>query len=217
MRITTIVTSGQRAAVEAALTAARLVVARIEEAKLLELAVPDREDGIAAYKPLNVWGAGEDSGELYCTREMLWCDVEGETNHHRLTGADVAELTGLLRTAAEQDPNVFNPGELASGAWELDLDAVLALGAADAADRLVALIAELKVDEIDLDDLVHDTASRRASDDFNNGEAHDAVHGDQEEIASEVNNGGVRDQARFLIDRLGEAEAFAAVKIHHAS
>lgn len=207
MRIKNIATADQRAAVTAAIEAARLVVDRIAEAKLLELAIPDREDGVTAYRPLNVWGEGTtDKDERFCTREWLWCDVAGEDGHHRLTDDDVTKLTELLRNAADRDPNVFNPGELASGAWELDLDAVLAAAGSDAAERLVALIGELQLEDIDLDDLV-DTAGAPMP-----PASHDEVIAANDAI-QEANDNGVTAQAQFLVDKLGETEAFAAVKL----
>ena len=51
--------------------------------------------------------------------------------------------------------------------------------------RMVALAEELRIEDIDLDDLVHDLVSRMGSD---------------------INNGGIHDQITYLLGELGEAD-----------
>ncbi|HEX8345354.1 MAG TPA: hypothetical protein VF657_11575 [Actinoplanes sp.] len=45
--------------------------------------------------------------------------------HHILRPDDVRQVEAFLKTAGDTEPYLFQPGEPASGAWQLDIDAVL--------------------------------------------------------------------------------------------
>ncbi len=134
MRITTITTDEQRIAVLHAAEAATLVADRLPGAHLIELAAQDCPEGIIrAYDLFQVWPAPVDSPQL-------WCDhvpYDGWEPAGKLTDEDVDRIQWLLRAAGEADPNVFDPGELAATAWQLDIPKVLAVAEYDAVGRLL--------------------------------------------------------------------------------
>lgn len=198
MRITKIETAEQRDAVTRAATAAALIVERLDGAEIAEFSAIDNEaSGLHSYRLLNVWGGGEDRGTDYCTRPHLWCNDGKAGPDHGLTADDVLRIETLVRGAGEMDPNVFAAGELAGGVWDLDLLALAKHDEDAATARLVKVIADRGIDEIDIDELVEEAAAPP------NGEA--------AEVPDEVSNGGPAEQARYLIQKLGQSEAFAAI------
>jgi hypothetical protein len=198
MRITTITTADQRSAVTTAAIAAGLIQERLDTAVLAEFAAEDNAgQGRFPYRLLTVWSDGEDSGEIYCTRELLWSTDAEHGPTHGLSTDDVLRIETVIKSAGDLDPNIFGAGELAQGVWELDLEAILTAAEGDAAARLVELIGERGITDVDLDDLV-DTAA--ATND-----------GQPTTVPMDVAEGGIDEQARYLIRQLGETEAFAAV------
>jgi hypothetical protein len=85
--------------------------------------------------------------------------------------------------------------------------------------RLIGLTDSLGVCEGDLDELVHELHGETASQAYNDGEgpadapqAHDELHDAAEAAASQINNGGVEAQVRFLVEQLGESDTEARIR-----
>lgn len=205
MRITTIVTADQREAISQAGIACRLIAERFNGgAALAEIASENNLDyGFTQWQLLNVWGPGEDHGTAYNTREHLWCNDAEQGPNHGLTADDVARIQTIIQHAGGLDPNIFGICDLADGVFDLDITKVLEMVGDDEKAKLVFLIEELGITEIDLDDLVETAAC--------------PPNGEPAEVPDEVTNGGIAEQAAFLIQRLGFDEAAAAVKIHRAA
>lgn len=75
-------------------------------------------------------------------------------------------------------------------------------------NQLVAQCAELSITEVDLDELVLDVLHEGASEAVNlsGGDfvaAFEQMHGDADEAAAEINNGGLRAQLSFLVRAWG--------------
>lgn len=86
------------------------------------------------------------------------------------------------------------------------------------AERLASVACRLGVTGEDLDELVHQLHSKTASQAYNDGEgpadddeAYKQLHHAAEVAASEVNNGGLASQVRWLVEQLGEEETRDAV------
>lgn len=192
MRITTIDTADQRDAVNAAAAAARIVVRCIPGAKLLELASEVAEGVDEKYLPLAAWS---DTTELGGTR--LWSTLDDDTRD-MLGGADYTEVTNWLRTAGQADPNVFGPGDLAVGVWELHLDAVLKLDADEDADAIVDYLEASDMPDDAIRQVLVDVAAE-----------HHGAHDDIAGLIDEAMAGGSETQARFLVNLLGGFAAHA--------
>lgn len=125
----------QRAAVAAAAQAATIIRNRLADAALIELAREDSPlDGVVKYQLLNVWSAGESHGWLVpSTARWLWSAATDHDGYHLLRTDEVRQVEAFLKTAGDTEPFLFEPGELASGAWELDINAVLSAHQDDAA------------------------------------------------------------------------------------
>ena len=192
MRITTIETETQRTAVAAAAAAARIVVRRIPTAKLIELASEVAEGVAEKYEPFTVWSStSEDGGAL------LWSSINDQTPA-TLGGDEVTEITNLLRTAGETDPNVFGPDELVGGVWELHIQPVLQVDADDATDAVVDLLEAGDLQEEQVREVLVNVAAE-----------HHAEHDDVSAVIDEAMAGGSETQARFLVNLLGGFGAHA--------
>lgn len=86
-----------------------------------------------------------------------------------------------------------------------------------ALSRLEALVDRLGISSEDADELVYDLFHAGASEQVNNGElpesdfteAHDALHDRADDQASDINQGGVRDQLAALLGAYGEQDLVA--------
>lgn len=199
MRITAINTAEQRRAVTEAAAAARLILAKLDDADLVELAAND-EPPVTKYQLLNIWSDGTDQ-PTSTTRTLLWSDVADfpQANHAALTSDDAATLQKMLAVAGETDPNVFGPGELAGGVWELRLREVIALDGSDQVAKLVAEVDRLDLGEQDLYVLVHEAYAGQDAE------------GDDADV-EQVNAGGVQSQCAYLVDKFGYDQALLDVQ-----
>ncbi|MBB2940512.1 hypothetical protein FB565_000216 [Actinoplanes lutulentus] len=132
MRIITVTTADERAAVTAAAQAATIIRNRFNTAALIDVASNDSPvDGDAKYDLLNIWSAGESRDRTFHDPTWLWSVVADHGGHRLLPANEVRQVQTLLRTAGETNPYLFEPGELGANCWELDLDAVLNAHLAD--------------------------------------------------------------------------------------
>ncbi|MFD8078991.1 hypothetical protein ACFV3E_40830 [Streptomyces sp. NPDC059718] len=95
----------------------------------------------------------------------------------------------------------------------MDIDADEPLRHADegSAEQLLALAEQLGIDPVDLDEAVHDAASRYASDACNSSgavdddEATDALYDAAGHSAAAINNTGLSAQVPYLVKQYGAA------------
>lgn len=196
MRITTIDTTDQRTAVGYAAAACRIILASLPTATMVELASENcPQEGTTKYDLWNVWAdkAAADIDQAGADGQWLWSDVEDHAGRAALPGIDQAAVKMWLGKAGEIDPNVFEPGELAAGAWELLIPKVLQVEADDTVDQLVDLIEESDLTIEDLDELINSasTVEHRYEPD-----------GDDDSEA----------RVRYLVDRLGSQDAATSVE-----
>lgn len=85
--------------------------------------------------------------------------------------------------------------------------------APEVVDRLLGLTRELGVKEVDLDEHVYDCVGNHRADAYNSGEgsgddqeAFEGLAAEADDLASEINNGGLEEQLRFLARELGEEQ-----------
>jgi len=206
MRIRTVQTPEQFAAVVHAAEAARIIVHRLPQASMLELAA-EKVPGIDKYDLFNVWPSG--------TGNQLWTDAGAADGP--LTDDDVDRITSLLAAAGESDPNVFEPGELASGAWQLFLHDVLKTDLDLTVERLgIHAFIDVGLSEDKLAGLIRDTAANSGT-----GSPDDDVnpsHPDARAVVAKATiDAGAYAQVAYLIEHLGEPTAWSAVEIYAAA
>ena len=95
-------------------------------------------------------------------------------------------------------------------ALDLDIEADAPLSPDDTreAERLLALAEELGLENSDLFGIVHDAASRYASDacnaqDLADGPLGEALHDEAGRQAAQINNNGLEHQIRYLVAQFG--------------
>lgn len=187
MRITTIDTSEQREAVGHAAEACRIILKIFPTATMVELASENcPQEGTTKYDLWNIWAdkAAADHRQAGADGQWLWCDVTDHPAHSTLTVSDQADIKMWLGKAGEIDPNVFEPGELAAGAWELNIPKVLEVEADDTAEYLVDAIEQSDLTDNDLDETI---AGVGGTDDYISGDHTNTTEG----------------RVRFLIERIG--------------
>jgi hypothetical protein len=176
----------------------------VETAEHVDFSDWDSTDSPYSVRRLDATAASPDVREMECGSHVLRIDV-------RLFRSQRELLTKIADLARKGQPYSPDPedGPLLDGLLELT-DALFDAAAGDGTEvegqvrELLEHARRVGAPEDALDDLVHDTAQECGLGDLNELEDPDdqeAHIGSVEESASRINNGGLEDQLRFLLER----------------